>query len=229
MIISHKHKFIFIKTRKTAGTSLEIALSQFCGEEDIITPISPKDELLRKELGFRGPQNHSITYKSLSPKAWKKLLQKRRRFISFYNHISAKKIREQISDNSWNSYFKFCFERNPWDKVVSHYYWQCQSDDRPPLSEFIKDQASKGKFSDFELYSINNKIAVDKVYMYQDLNTAVQELTSLLYLDKPLLLPRAKSEFRTRKVHYSHLLNLDDKNMISQLFSREIETFGFEF
>ena len=37
MIISHKHKFIFFKTRKTAGTSLQIALSEFCGSDDIIT------------------------------------------------------------------------------------------------------------------------------------------------------------------------------------------------
>ena len=44
MIISHEHKFIFLKTRKTAGTSIELALSQLCGPNDIITPISPNDE-----------------------------------------------------------------------------------------------------------------------------------------------------------------------------------------
>ncbi len=48
MIISHKHKFIFIKTRKTAGTSIEIFLSQFCGKNDILTPIG-EGEALRKE------------------------------------------------------------------------------------------------------------------------------------------------------------------------------------
>ena len=41
VIVSHKHKFIFIKTRKTAGTSIELFLSRFCGEKDIITPIYP--------------------------------------------------------------------------------------------------------------------------------------------------------------------------------------------
>jgi len=43
MIISHKYKFIFIKTVKTAGTSIEVFLNNYCGEEDIITPIHPKD------------------------------------------------------------------------------------------------------------------------------------------------------------------------------------------
>jgi hypothetical protein len=39
MIINHRYKFIFLKTRKTAGTSIESALSQFCDSNDIITPI----------------------------------------------------------------------------------------------------------------------------------------------------------------------------------------------
>ncbi len=63
-IINHKFKFIFIKTRKTAGTSLEIALSKFCDSEDMITRIKPMDEKIRKELGFQGPINNNyLKYK----------------------------------------------------------------------------------------------------------------------------------------------------------------------
>lgn len=60
MIISHKHKFLYIKAQKTAGTSIEIALSNICGESDIITPISRVDEEKRKSLGYLTAQNYYI-------------------------------------------------------------------------------------------------------------------------------------------------------------------------
>ncbi len=40
MIISHTHKFIFIKSFKTAGTSIESTLSNYCSGNDIVTPIN---------------------------------------------------------------------------------------------------------------------------------------------------------------------------------------------
>ena len=52
MILSHRYRYLFLKTNKTAGTSIEIALSKFCGPDDIITPISPEDEAIRRRLVF---------------------------------------------------------------------------------------------------------------------------------------------------------------------------------
>ena len=35
MIISHKHKFIFMRPRKVAGTTIQNTLMEVCGDEDI--------------------------------------------------------------------------------------------------------------------------------------------------------------------------------------------------
>ena len=58
-IVNHKYKFIFIKTKKTAGTSMEISLSKFCNNKDTITLIKSSDEILRKKLKFQGPTNYA--------------------------------------------------------------------------------------------------------------------------------------------------------------------------
>jgi len=51
MIASFQHGFVFIKTRKTGGTSVEIVLSSWCGAHDICTPLIPEDELIRARYG----------------------------------------------------------------------------------------------------------------------------------------------------------------------------------
>src|SRR6516165_4331739 len=58
MILSKAHRFLFVKGVKVGGTSVEIALSTICGPDDIVTPISPIDELKRLELDA-GARNYS--------------------------------------------------------------------------------------------------------------------------------------------------------------------------
>jgi hypothetical protein len=50
VIISHEHRFIFLKTKRRPAR-VELALRQLCGPDDIITPITAEDEALRNGLG----------------------------------------------------------------------------------------------------------------------------------------------------------------------------------
>ena len=47
MIVSHKHKFIFIRPFKVAGTSLEYAMTPFLGADDIVCELGKDEEIKR--------------------------------------------------------------------------------------------------------------------------------------------------------------------------------------
>ena len=49
MIISHSKKFIFLRTIKTASSSIEIFLSQFCDKDDILTELFKDEEMFKKK------------------------------------------------------------------------------------------------------------------------------------------------------------------------------------
>ena len=214
MIISHKHKFIFLKTKKTAGTSIEIALSKICGEEDIITPILPEDESIRTALGYRGPQHYVLPGGQ-----------------QFYHHCPAGVVRAHVGERVWTTYFKFCFERNPWDKVISWYFWEHRSEPRPSLSAFIRSgqAALVGGPGGFDIYTISGLIAVDRVCMYENIDQELQRIQRELDLPELPALPHAKSRFRRDKRHWREIFDTQDRLAVANLFHREIAHFGYTF
>ncbi len=227
MIISHKHRFIFIKTAKTAGTSIEIALSKFAGHHDVITPCTPADEALRLELGHVGPQNYKLPLRKDPFGGFVRMLVTRTR-PAFYNHIDAATIRQFVGATIWSSYFKFCFERNPWDKVVSAYYFDRADSAAKSLSDYVQSGAASN-IPGYNIYTIRGEIAVNKVYLYEDLPNAISDLGSRLGLSEPIVLPRAKGHFRPDNTLYRSVLTNADREKIARVYAREIATFGYSW
>ena len=229
MIISHSHKFIFLKTNKTAGTSIEIALSKFCGPDDIVTPISSEDEEMRRKLGYPGPQNYFLPISSYNVYDVARWLIKRKK-KHFYNHITAKEVKAYIGDQVWNSYYKFCIERNPWDRCISLYYWSNKSEPRPTISEFISSNTPLTlKKKGYELYTIDGRLAVDKICKFENLSQELEEVRKQVGIPEKLELPRAKSKFRKDKRNYRDILGEADKAKIADLFHDEISLFGYKW
>lgn len=230
MIISHKYKFIFIKTNKTAGTSIEIALSKFCGPNDIITPISAEDEETRRNLGYPGPQNHQSPiwqYGVLDAIKW---ATKGKQKLRFYNHISANAVIALIGKEMWDSYYTFCFERNPWDRVISYYYWEHQSEPRPTIQEFIStNKIMVLKRGGYGNYTIDGNIVVDKVCKFENLSEELDAIRKLVGIPEQLELPRAKSGTRKDRRSYRDVLGEEDRTSISELFRDEIRMLGYEW
>jgi len=229
MILSHKHQFIFIKTNKTAGTSIEIALSKFCGPDDIIARISSRDEKTRRQLGYPGPQHHLAPLREYSPRDLVTALFKAKRKQKFYNHMSAAEIKRYVGDDTWNRYYKFCFERNPWDRVVSLYYFVHKTEPRPSISDFIVSGAPLIlKHRGYDLYTLDGQVAVDRVCRFEQLAEEMETVRQEIGLPTPLELPHAKSGYRRDKRPYSELLNEQDRQAIAEMFAEEIQLLGYQ-
>ena len=219
MILSHEHKFIFLRTKKTAGTSIELALSELCGPDDVITPLTREDEARR--TGRRGAQNWRLHSWWKSPRllksAWFKFSAKD---YGFYNHIMAEEMRAHIDPAVWRSYFKFAFERNPWDRQVSLYYHRYrEEDDRPDFATFIhKDK--KAHINNFGVYSIDGTLAVDFLGRFETLEKDLRFALEHVGLSTAEALPDAKTRFRPGSVPYRDHYDEETRNIVTDWYAR---------
>jgi len=235
MIISHKYKYIFIKTKKTAGTSVEVYLNKFRDKNDVFTTIGiEKETIEHKAMNYKGFFNpiNELGYK-------RKISHIRKTFTNlttlkkFYNHIPAYLVESRIPKKIWDSYYKFCIERNPWDKTISHYYMMNKKNhNKLPFDDYI----SKGDFCyNFPFYMDykQNRIIVDRIIKYENLQSELVDVFK--HLDIPFngkLGVRAKSDIRKDKRSYQDFFSGEYdkyKDTISQAFNKEILLHNYRF
>jgi len=247
MIVSHLHRFIFLKTKKTASSSVELALSEICGPDDVITPLQPADETLRRG---RGPQNYAI------PVGRRPLLAPLRRLfgatparagLEFYNHMPAYKAKAALPAAVWTGYAKVAVERNPWDREVSLYFWehrQLAEEDRPPFADFVLKRPAAERVKNMQLYSIDGRIVVDRFLRYETLAADFAAFMHDLGVDRPPVLPHAKSSHRPGSHRpgsrtagaatpdepgYRRYYDDVTRAAVARYYAREIDHFGYTF
>ncbi|WP_372972234.1 hypothetical protein [Marinobacter sp.] len=228
MIISHKYKFIFIKTVKTAGTSIEVFLSKICDENDVVTPVEP-EEKGHMPRNYKGVWNPMREITSQDHRGYKRTIKE---FLSqrrFYNHIPARVLRHRVPHEIWNGYYKFCVERNPWDKSISHFNMvRKRKDEAMTFSDYLSNEKL---CHNWPLYTdLDDKILVDRIVPFESLNEGLGEVfekLSVPYSGK--LKETAKSNYRTDVAPYQEFFNYDQRLIIEKAFEKEISHNGYDF
>lgn len=212
MLISHEHRFIFIKTKKTAGTSIEIALSRLMTHpDDVITPISPEDEPLRGQFGVV-PRNYLVPGQS-SPRFW--------------NHIEARKIRKAVLPEVWRDYLKISIERHPYEKTVSAAYYQYAERKHGPIESFLDVVIARGTFRNFDRYSIKGMIVADVLLRHESLSDGWTGLGRRLGIASMPELPRAKSAYRKDPRPAAEILSAEQKSRVQSICVEEFDILGY--
>jgi len=202
MIVSHQHKFVFVKTKKTAGSTLEKLMFPYLGPKDVCTG-SPRDDTPR--INTSSTDGHA---------SWAKI--------------------QASYPSEFRDYFKFTIERNPWDKVVSSYYWHQE----------IKPARFGGM--DFETYVMTCDLLpidwlnytdrhgvrrVTALYKYEEMDVMYKDLNHLFGLDikqeqwqKTKLKGDVRKERDYRKLHTNATID-----RVAELFANEIKALGYTY
>lgn len=177
MIISHRFRFIFIKTTKTAGTSLEVQLSPICPPEDVFTPVIPPED---------GHQARNY----IAPDG-----------TEYYNHMDARLVRRLLGEERFKDYFKFCVERDPVDKCVSYYMMKKHSSTHTNWRWRLMNWHAfvlSGRFPfDHDKYTDHDgSLMVDRILRYENLNEELSDVFKTLGVPFTGLTTRAKGNHR---------------------------------
>lgn len=204
MIISHSRKFVFIKTRKTAGSSVQKVLWTFCDPK--------QDECTGDD--FPGDP-----------------------------HVRAVIARGSLGEKIWCDYFTFSIERNPWDKVVSLFWWVKVVYNMPDNfrdwalrsgENMLKGRIHRDYYfnTDWLHYTNKSKRIVNYVMFYEGLDAHFKHVCEVKlgipYDDIPDL-PRLKNKTNPRNKPYQAYYDDETKGLVEEIFKQEIGMFGYKF
>jgi hypothetical protein len=220
MLCSHTSRFIYLKTVKTAGTSVEILFERFCCPSGLYSEQHTTDELITTDgiIGFRGSNPAGA---------------------AFYNHMSATSARDLLGDEVWRNYFKFCAVRNPFDKVVSMFWFMLSDAERYSLA-IAQFEVVRQRFLEFasipvnfpidkHIFMIDGAVAVDAFVRFENLHEDIDKVCQKLKLALPIgKLGSYKSGLRKRREHFSEYYDKPSATLVGDAYSWEIDHFKYE-
>ena len=213
-MISHKHKCIFVEVPKTGSTSIRAML----GKAYI-------------------PHLNLVEIKTLMENSWTQFGGRTNRIRAALYQLLPRERKIDIGRRQFESYFKFGFVRNPWDRVVSLYERTepIQMKDKMSFDEFVEwiqfssatcIHSSPHRYQlDWFLDGSGNMLA-DFIGRFECLERDWAVVADKLGITEKTL-PHARENPRARP--YTEYYTARTRDLIAQKFKIDIEHFGYDF
>lgn len=154
------------------------------------------------------------------------------------HHQDIKDIKECLTEEQFNEYYKFAFVRNPWDKMVSQYFWGQQIDIKAPwnnypFEEFILDLCREKKVflthpnyyrSCYDWITIDGKVEVNFIGTFENLQEDWSIVCDKLGVNLPLI-----HTHKTQHKNYRDYYNDWTKWIVEKYYAKDIEMFNYKF
>ena len=210
MELSYSHRFIFVHVYRVGGQSVSAALRPYV---HIPQPRFARVPVLRRlgTGGLYGLREHN------------------------FGHIKAKELKAALPPETFDSFYKFAFVRNPWDWQVSIYHYVRQRTDHRD-HQFFK---TFGGFEDYLDWRIHTKgaerqsefvlddsgeLLVDFVGRYETLARDFATVCERIGIDCSL-------PHRNRSAHddFRRYYTPETRALIAEAYAEDIERFGYAF
>ena len=208
MLISDSHKFIYLRMRKVASTSMRDILRPLC------IPI-PKGRLAHLKSRARLEWDYH-------------------RYV-FRSHDDILSAKYRMPEELFTSYFKFAFVRNPWARLVSEYEFLLK---RPKhgrharvkkmsdFSEFIQMQIPRrDAYQSNMLCDKDGKLLMDFVGKLENLDQDWQTACTRAGIPYQAL-PRKNV---TERKPYRSYYDSESRQLVAKHWAREIELFEYTY
>lgn len=233
MIASYVHNFIFIKTKKTAGTAVEVALGEVCGPGDIVTPLGPSDEMLRGKgqpvcRNFASDPTVEQELRDALINEDPQAYLRARKKCEFYAHMPAEEIRRQLPTKFWNDACKITVERHPYEKAVSGAYYHYRPRKHPSFADYLDTFIQSGRYASYKLYTIDGIPVIDDFLRQESLHQDLKQLGLKLGFSVPDELARTKIRSRKDRRPAREILSEQQKDIIYAFCRPEFELLCYE-
>lgn len=213
MLISHTHRFIFIHVDKAAGTSIQDALQPYAD------PLAHSS--VRKRLTLLGPICR---------------IGGIHRSVQFGEHVGASTVQRCLPPSVYNSYHKFAFVRNPWDRLVSRYHYLMKNTKHrhcPVVTamsgfpEYARWEMGRNKPLLHQcnyLCDARDRLIVDFVGRFESLIEDFSQISTHLGISTSL--PHRNS---THRESYHSYYDNTLRDEVGHFFAKDIALFGYTF
>jgi hypothetical protein len=223
MLVSHRRRFIYLKTFKTASTSVEILFEPECEPEGAAIP----------------PRHDSVEHETAAGIVGGRM-EGRYAGEKWPAHITAAALRDKIGAEMFNAYLKFCVIRNPFDKVVSRWWWVMNRPGGQMPAHDARFEEVRAAFNawvmspepdfgyDRDRYTIDGEVCVQRFLRYENLWADIQDLCKELGITKMHSeLGAYKSGIRFMREPFPFYYDEPAARKVASEFDWELKRFGY--